>query len=642
MEEEITAGISDADSRVRVAAAQALFRMFESERQRARNSSRPNVGYAPAYASPSRLMPSPTPSFFGGVAKILGEMAKKAAPTPPPVVEEKKATESGESQKSEGQPTEEKPSLEVQPPPPSVEVDPAKVKPSLEVQPPPPPSEAETSVKEKSSWKQDDTARPVGVPPNIPPSPGVQTLRVEGNLVLDATPLQEPGLAPTSPLPALSPNVTYESAPAMPAEIAPSDESQPNPTAKDEWLQGFYDGKTRPEWTKKLIEPLTKMLSAESLDERVAAAMAIIPMGKADAAVPVLLAAAKEKPEIFSSVAEVLPWLVRDKRLALFRDLRALDAGTGQMATLLSGMSQAQDPRDEDLFWEVLAEKDLATDLMGQVYASLQQVYSINRGFSTSSGSPASGRTDSAKAKKLLPRTSTGTESQRLVALSLLAATDNEEALKAASQMTDDSMLSEELRRDAFQIKLLLQPDAKSRNELAVDVLKQSDPSRSKIALKVLVGGVSGLGYLRERIFLSVSVYGDDSESRSSGQPIVPQPPKGLKLDDIKPLMEDSNEEIAAYAGYLTALFADPVGMEPLLKYWRQQNKQNSTISTLVYRAAAVLDDPKYLPELREIYGKMQEYELGRFYWTIRIMTGPEILKFRKEIRDKHGMSKLQ
>ena len=54
-----------------------------------------------------------------------------------------------------------------------------------------------------------------------------------------------------------------------------------------------------------------------------------------------------------------------------------------------------------------------------------------------------------------------------------------------------------------------------------------------------------------------------------------------------------------------------------------------------MYRAVAVSDDPKYIPVLREIYGKLERYEALEFYWTIRIMTGPEILKFRKEVRNK-------
>ena len=35
-------------------------------------------------------------------------------------------------------------------------------------------------------------------------------------------------------------------------------------------------------------------------------------------------------------------------------------------------------------------------------------------------------------------------------------------------------------------------------------------------------------------------------------------------------------------------------------------------------------------------------YEVSEFYWTIRIMTGPDILKFRKQIRDEVGMNQLQ
>lgn len=669
MQEEITAGISDPDSRVRIAAAGALLKLFESERNKARNSSRPTIGYAPRFSGSVTITPSgPPPSFFGGVAKILGEIAKQAG-SPASAKEVKKTEDSTEQEKAKDQPPDEKPADEKSTDEKPADEKPADEKPTmqkpfLEAPPPPPPvtppesTAPPTENQEQKPAANEDSASgpPIITPPaivertetphemllplNVPPEPTAPKLRIEGEVQWDTV----QGPIPATPVPVtpgLPPAITIEGDSVETVESAPEDDSSPNSTATDEWLQGFYEGKTRPDWTSKLVEPLVKMLAAESVEERVAAAMALIPLGKADLAMPVLLEAAKEKAEFSTSAAEALPWLVREKRLKLFHDLRAIDNRAGQMTLILSGMSQAQDPRDEELFWGFLADKEADDDLAYRVYYSLQQLYGVNRGFSTSSGSSA-GRSDPVKAKKLIPRTATGTETQRMVALALLAATDNKEALKAADQMVDDATLGEDLRRDAFQIKLLLQPDAKSRNELAVEALKQSDPARSKIALKVLVNGVSGLEFLRDRIFLSVSVYGNDSEPYTSGQPIVPHPPKGLKVDDVKPLVEDSNPEIAAYAGYLTALFADPAGMEPLLAYWKQQGKQNSTISTLIYRAAAVLDDPKYIPELREVYDKLQEYELGRFYWTIRIMTGPEILKFRKEIRDKHGMSKLQ
>jgi hypothetical protein len=75
--------------------------------------------------------------------------------------------------------------------------------------------------------------------------------------------------------------------------------------------------------------------------------------------------------------------------------------------------------------------------------------------------------------------------------------------------------------------------------------------------------------------------------------------------------------------------------MPQLLRYWHKKGKENASLSRLVYRAVAVLDDPKYLPVLRQIYGMTPEPESKDFYWTIRIMSGPEILKFRKEIRDR-------
>lgn len=86
----------------------------------------------------------------------------------------------------------------------------------------------------------------------------------------------------------------------------------------------------------------------------------------------------------------------------------------------------------------------------------------------------------------------------------------------------------------------------------------------------------------------------------------------------------------------------EPEGMEPLLKYWREHQKGSDEWTKLVYRAIAMTDNPQYIPILREIYGKLHEYETAEFYWTIRIMSGPEILKFRKQVRDEVGPSRLQ
>jgi hypothetical protein len=62
----------------------------------------------------------------------------------------------------------------------------------------------------------------------------------------------------------------------------------------------------------------------------------------------------------------------------------------------------------------------------------------------------------------------------------------------------------------------------------------------------------------------------------------------------------------------------------------------------LAYRAIAALDDSSQVAVLREIVGRLDASEMRDFYWTVRAMSGDEMLKLRKEIRDKVGMEKLQ
>jgi hypothetical protein len=86
----------------------------------------------------------------------------------------------------------------------------------------------------------------------------------------------------------------------------------------------------------------------------------------------------------------------------------------------------------------------------------------------------------------------------------------------------------------------------------------------------------------------------------------------------------------------------EPRGLEPLLRRLSQAEPDSNDWSRLAYRAIAALDDSSQLPVLKKIYAGLQPYYVPEFYWTIRIMTGPEVLKFRKQIRDEVGMTQLQ
>ena len=166
--------------------------------------------------------------------------------------------------------------------------------------------------------------------------------------------------------------------------------------------------------------------------------------------------------------------------------------------------------------------------------------------------------------------------------------------------------------------------------------MKDKDAGRKKLAVKYLVHGQNGLQSFGSGLYLQGLSFTTSSSMRN-GMPIIPQPPEGVTADDIRPLMNSSDPETKATAAYLLTLLGEPEGIGPLLQYWRQHTQHSGEWRRLVYRAIAVIDDPKYIAVLRDIYGKLNDYEVSEFYWTVRIMSGPEILKFRKQIRDEKG-----
>ncbi|HCO22453.1 MAG TPA: hypothetical protein DIT97_05095 [Gimesia maris] len=116
----------------------------------------------------------------------------------------------------------------------------------------------------------------------------------------------------------------------------------------------------------------------------------------------------------------------------------------------------------------------------------------------------------------------------------------------------------------------------------------------------------------------------------------------------MKPLLNSDDPQVAAYAGYLLTLLDDPDGLPVLLDYWNHSKTKDLPWARLVYRAIAYKNEISQVPLLTSIY-EQQIKPLGYYndipkdyYWTIRIMTGPDILELRKRIRDKYGMDRLR
>ena len=93
-----------------------------------------------------------------------------------------------------------------------------------------------------------------------------------------------------------------------PVESKPPAESKPAAETKvveedpyDLWLKEYYAGKRRPKWATDMIAPLEKMLQAKNVDERLTAAIALVPLGKAQAVLPLLVEAARIRSQEVSA-----------------------------------------------------------------------------------------------------------------------------------------------------------------------------------------------------------------------------------------------------------------------------------------------------------------------------------------------------
>jgi len=417
-------------------------------------------------------------------------------------------------------------------------------------------------------------------------------------------------------------------------KIAPPEVQKEDPW--DDWLTKFYGGTGHEPWMAPMIEPLEKMLTAESAEERLVAAMVLVPLGKGETALPVLIEAVRAEPKLLQNAHPILPWLVWQERLHTFHELRRL-ALKGNLTQLVYAMAEVSDRRAAEPFWEMLADKEIAATAARVLEQGLRKAYFGAQADDLDEVRPAQKKelADAARRRAL-----SGPSTQRIVALSLLTISAPDDAVEIAGQMADEPDLDEKAQNDAFAVLLVGSP-VTERHKAALDALSDERPKRRAMVLQYLVQGTSALQYLSVGIYLNIDS-GESFSSHSSGQPIIPEPPPGVRTEHVRPLLDDPDPKVAAYAGYLAAVAGEPAGLQPLLKYWHLHRSDDYYVDRLMYRAIAKLDDSSQIRVLEAIYTDLESYYYGEFYWTIRIMSGREILTFRKRIRDEVGMENLQ
>ena len=412
----------------------------------------------------------------------------------------------------------------------------------------------------------------------------------------------------------------------------------PRGTETDKWLAELYAGRHRPPWTSNLVKPFQDMLVAKQPEERLAAAQVLIPLGQADQAVPVLLQCARTGPELLLQSGQSLHWLVWERRVALFEKLDAFASDDSQHVGLIESMNHGTDERLAGFYWKYLDREKLARGVVSAIQYGMRSAYLGRNNYDPDKITNAMRRR---VAKAAGPEARSGSTAKRLVAVDLLLDVAADDALIAAQAIATDATADPKLRNDAFQMILAAQP-TQDRLKTAIAALADKDPHRLHVALKYLALGADALRHLPETDF-GISVSGHSNiVSFGSGKPIIPKPPARLRAAQVHAIPLKLDAEDAAYAGYLLTMFGEPEGLDPLIRYWRGAEPDGG-LDRLVVEAIAVLDDSSHIDELKKIYGRVKEdYDVRDFYWTIRIMSGPAMLRFRKQIRSEVGMSKLQ
>ena len=422
---------------------------------------------------------------------------------------------------------------------------------------------------------------------------------------------------------------------------------EPGDGATADWFAAFRRGQGRPAWLGDAAPALEHaMRTADDPATRVNAAVVLCALGRDDAAWPVLTAAAA-RPADAATVAPALPWLPWDRRLSLFATARAA-GGAGATPALLQSLTVVTDDRSTDAVWGLLGPGATAEDLEA-VLRPLDKIYTGSEYGYTNMGKMPPDRLR-AEISTCKAKASGGAELQRTAAMAVLLVVSPADAAAAAEAVGEDPRASDWLRMDALQIRLLAQPQDGDDAATPIAIAALNDaahPSLRKVALPYLAAGGEAIMRLRGSAYLyGVTTRSAVSYSVGDGAVITVNPPTGLKPDPLRAVLATPgvDADLAGYAGYLLVLLGDRSGMAPLLAAARGHSLE-SPWDQLLYRAIATANDASRVPVLEEVFDAMMKgnnYQVRDFYWTIRTMTGPAVLKLRKRVRDEYGMSRLR
>lgn len=413
------------------------------------------------------------------------------------------------------------------------------------------------------------------------------------------------------------------------------------------WPESFKAGQGRPKWMADMNEPLRAMLNSASAEERAVAAAPAIALGNETDVMTVLIDTIKSDGAQTQVAAESLPWLAKPNRGALLEALLSVKLTPEAIEAIALRLGSIRDDGAETDLWRLLESAEVTADSAGVIFRGMSNAY---HGHSMAMYVDESEQPEVKQriVSDTTSRIASGSEAQRLVALSLLAGAAPESALPLARELFEAPNTPDSLRRDCFQIALLCQEKSLALQS-ALKSLDHADPKIRQIAIQCVAqeGGIHN--WLREgHIYINTRInsYSDYSfvSGRQRGKPIRVEPIPDVDPATIRPFLQDPEPEIRAYAAYILATLKDGSRIGEIARVWRSKGKYDQVWTRMLWRAISAADADEETPVLEEIYkaiGKT-DYRIGEFYWTVRSMTGSKAKAFRKRVYKEVGKYQLE
>ena len=221
--------------------------------------------------------------------------------------------------------------------------------------------------------------------------------------------------------------------------------------ALDRWLVEFYAGQHDGDRMQPLVAPLQTMLQATDPAERHAAALVLVPLGKARDVLPMVLAGARDDAQRLEASARVLRWLAWELRSQLFWQLHELAGDDTQRAQLIGVLSQTSGPRQAQLLWRLFDETEPGPVVLQAIDEGLREYYYGSWYFDADD---ITRQMRSRALAELTPQLESGPATRRIVALNLLLPLAEDQTRQGAEILMNDATLPPAQRQDAYRLWL--------------------------------------------------------------------------------------------------------------------------------------------------------------------------------------------